>query len=313
MGRLDGKVAIVTGSGGGIGREHARLLAEHGASVVVNDIGRRHGADAATVVTEIEQAGGRAVANTASATWDGAESVVQSALDAFGRIDILINNATASGVNDIWRLTEEQWDLAFDVNIKGYFAMIRAAAPHMCRQGSGAIVNTSSGSGFGHPSHVAYASAKEGVIGLTRTVAKELGRFGVRCNAIRPFAAGASTSDYAVRTARWTELMALTMGPTPGTLTPPRSFDPTMFGPAKISPLVVWLCTDAARDVNGRTFHIAGDTLSRLSEPVPERAVHQPDGWQLDDLDAVAPSTITGGLTNPFTLDGHPHLRVFDE
>ncbi len=313
MARLDGKVAIVTGAGGGIGREHARLLAAHGASVVVNDIGLRRGADAAGVVEEIERAGGTAIANTESATWDGAGSIVQGAIDAFGRIDIVVNNATASGIDDIWRMSEEQWDLAFDVNLKGYFALIRAAAPHLCGQGSGAIVNTSSGSGFGHPSNVAYASAKEGVVGLTRTVAKELGRFGVRCNAIRPFAAGASTADYATKTARWAELMALTMGPTPGTITPPRSVDPTLFGPAKISPLVVWLCTDAAKDVNGRTFHIAGDTLSRLSEPTPERSVHQPDGWTLDALDAVASATITGGLTNPFTLDGHPHLQVFTE
>ncbi len=312
MGRLDGKVAIVTGSGGGIGREHALLLAREGASVLVNDLGSRTGADAASVVAEISAAGGTAVANKASATWDGAGDIVAAALDAFGRLDILINNATAGRVNDIWRFTEQEWDMAVDVNLKGYFAMIRSAAPHMCRQHSGVIVNTSSGSGFGHPSNVAYAAAKEGVVGLTRTVARELGRFGVRCNAIRPLAAGQSTTDYAAITARWARLMELTMGPKPGTAARP-VFDPQVIAPRKIAPLVVWLCTDAARDVNGRTFHVAGDTVSRLSEPERERTIHQRGGWDLDGLDTVAPTHLVDGLTNDYTLDDYPELQVFDE
>src|SRR6478736_5579366 len=188
MGRLDGRVAIVTGAGGGIGREHALLFAREGASVVVNDIGARTGADAAAVVQAIEAVGGRAVASTASATWDGAADVVAAAVDAFGRVDIVVNNATAGTNDDLWRFTEQEWDRTLAVNLKGYMAMIREATPHMARQGGGAIVNTSSSSGFGHPSHVAYAAAKEGVVGLTRTAARELGRFGSRCNAIRPVA-----------------------------------------------------------------------------------------------------------------------------
>jgi NAD(P)-dependent dehydrogenase (short-subunit alcohol dehydrogenase family) len=190
--------------------------------------------------------------------------------------------------------------------------MIRAVAPHLCRQRSGAIVNTSSGSGFGHPSHVAYSAAKEGVVGLTRTVARELGRFGVRCNAIRPLAAGQSTKDYAVATARWSKLMELTMGPRPGT-TQHRTFDPEAIPPRKIAPFVVWLCTDAARDVNGRSFHVTGDTVSRLSEPERERVIHHGGGWTLDALDAVAPSHLVDDLRNDFTLDDHPDLQVFEE
>ncbi len=174
-GRFDGKAVIVTGAGGGIGREHARLFAQEGASVLVNDTGRRTGADAASVVAEIEAAGGTAVADTTSATWDGAAAIVQHALDEFGHVDVLVNNATAARNADLWSLTEAEWDLAIDVNLKGYFALIREVAPHLCGQGAGAIVNTSSGSGFGHPSAVAYAAAKEGVVGLTRTVARELG------------------------------------------------------------------------------------------------------------------------------------------
>jgi 3-oxoacyl-[acyl-carrier protein] reductase len=314
VGRLDGKVAIVTGSGGGIGREHALLLAREGASVVVNDIGLRSGADAEAVAVEIRGAGGTAVANRGSATWDGAPEIVDAALAAFGRVDILVNNATAGANNDLWKFTEQDWDLTFDVNLKGYFAMIRSMAPHLCRQHSGAIVNTSSGSGFGHPSHVAYATAKEGVVGLTRTVARELGRFGVRCNAIRPLAAGQSTKDYAVKTAPWARLMELTMGPRPGK---PRAqvFDSERLAPRKIAPLVVWLCTDAASNVNGRTFHVGGDAVSRLSEPEAERVIDHDGGWTLDALDAldaIAPTHLVDDLSNDFTLDDHPDLQVFD-
>ena len=309
--RLDGKVAIVTGAGGGIGREHARLLAAEGAAVLVNDTGTRTGADAAGVVAEIVSAGGTAIADTASATWDGAAGIVEHAVVDFGRVDILVNNATAARNNDIWRVTEEEWDLALGVNLKGYFAMIREVAPHFCEQGSGAIVNTSSGSGFGHPSAVAYASAKEGVVGLTRTVARELGRFGVRCNAIRPLALGTSTKEYGERTSRWSTLMSITMAPRGAQL----AFDvatPESHSPAKISPMVVWLCTDAARGVNGRTFHLAGDTITRLSEPERERVITSADGWTLDQLDRVATTHLVDDLTNDYLLDDHPELQVFD-
>jgi 3-oxoacyl-[acyl-carrier protein] reductase len=310
-GRLDGKVVIVTGAGGGIGREHARLFAAEGASVLVNDVGRRTGADATAVVAEIEAAGGTAVADTTSATWDGAGAIVQHAIDEFGHLDILVNNATAARNADLWRVTEEDWDLALGVNLKGYFAMIRDAAPHLCGQGSGAIVNTSSGSGFGHPSAVAYASAKEGVVGLTRTVARELGRFGVRCNAIRPLALGMSTKEYSEHTSKWATLMSITMAPRGAHL----AFNvatPETHPPAKISPMVVWLCTDAARGVNGRTFHVAGDTVSRLSEPERERAITNAGGWTLDALDTVAPTHLVEDLTNDYLLEDHPELQVFE-
>ena len=310
-GRLDGKVAIVTGAGGGIGREHARLFAAEGAAVLVNDTGRRTGADATAVATEIESSGGQAVADTNSATWDGADAIVEHAIDAFGRVDILVNNATAARNADLWKVTEQEWDLAFDVNLKGYFAMIRAAVPHFAGQASGAIVNTSSGSGFGHPSAVAYASAKEGVVGLTRTVAKEVGRFGIRCNAIRPLALGVSTQEYAQHTSKWTDLMALTMAPG-GSRSQYVVATPETHPPSKIAPMVVWLCTDAARDVNGRTFHVRGDTVALLSEPGAEREITQDGGWTLDDLDRVAPAQLVGDLTDGYRLDGHPELQVYE-
>jgi len=311
-GRLDGKVVIVTGSGGGIGREHARLFAQEGALVVVNDTGRRTGADAAGVVAEIEAAGGTAVADTTSATWDGAAAIVEHALDAFGRIDILVNNATAARNADLWRVTEDEWDLAFDVNLKGYFALIREVTPRFCGQGSGAIVNTSSGSGFGHPSAVAYASAKEGVVGLTRTVARELGRFGVRCNAIRPLALGQSTRDYDVATSKWSTLMALTMRPRGGQASQFAAATPESHPPAKISPMVVWLCTDAAAGVNGRTFHVTGDVIARFADSQYERQIEHAGGWTLDALDDVAPRELVDDLGNDYLLEDHPELQRFE-
>ena len=315
--RLEGRVAIVTGAGGGIGREHAHLLASEGARVLVNDLGIRKtpdgvAANAERVAGEIIEAGGEAVASSTSATWDGAAEIVQQAVDAFGRLDILINNATAGRNNDIWRFTEEEWDLTVGVNLKGYFAMIKHAVPHLVQQDTSAIVNTSSGSGFGHPSHCAYSAAKEGVIGLTRTAARELGRFGVRCNAIRPRAEGASTAEYATRTARWTDLMALTMAPRGAASAPPPDTSPEALAPRKIAPLVVWLCTDAARHVTGRTFHISGDITSRLSEPERELAVYQEDGLTLDALDAYHGRHLTEDLTNDYLLDHRPDLQTFE-
>ena len=135
MGRLDGRVAIVTGAGGGIGREHALLLGREGASVVVDDIGSRTGSDAAAVVEAIRAAGGEATATTASATWDGAAEIVATALDTYGRVDILVNNATAGRNDDLWRYSEAEWDLTMDVNLKGYYALMRETIPHMAAPG----------------------------------------------------------------------------------------------------------------------------------------------------------------------------------
>jgi NAD(P)-dependent dehydrogenase (short-subunit alcohol dehydrogenase family) len=309
--RLENRVAIVTGAGGGIGRQHALLLARHGAKVVVNDIGHRSGADANSVADEIRAAGGDALANHDSATWEGAPYLVDAALEVFGRVDILINNATYTRLGDLADYAESDWDSTLDVNLKGYFAMIRYVAPYMYKQGSGVIVNTSSASGYGHPSHSAYAAAKEGVVGLTRTVAREFGRFGVRCNAIRPLAAGRSAADFAARAAKWTDLVALTMSPRVVALQQKMLADPEFLPTGKIAPFVVWLCTDAARDVNGHTFEVHGDTISRIAEPALARTVTRDGGWDLDSLDAIAPVNLVDGLVDQFALEDHPELRTF--
>lgn len=309
--RLKDRVAIVTGAGGGIGRQHALLLARHGAKVVVNDIGFRSGADAKSVANEIRAAGGDALASHDSATWEGAQYLVDAAVEVYGRVDILINNATYTRLGDLADYAESDWDSTLDVNLKGYFAMIRYVAPYMCKQGSGVIVNTSSASGYGHPSHAAYAAAKEGVVGLTRTVAREFGRFGVRCNAIRPLAAGQSAAEFAARAAKWAELVALTMSPRVFALQQKMLADPGLMPTDKIAPFVVWLCTDAARNVNGHTFEVHGDTISRVTEPALDRTVVRDGGWDLDSLDAIAPVNLVDGLVNQFALEDHPELRTF--
>ena len=305
MGRLDGRVAIVTGAGGGIGREHALLLGREGAAVVVDDIGTRTGADAESVAAEIRAAGGAAVATTASATWDGAADIVATAVDAFGGVDIVINNATAGRNDDLWAYSREEWELTLDVNLTGYYAVIREAVPHMARRGGGAIVNTSSASGFGHPSHGAYAAAKEGLIGLTRTAAMELGRFGIRCNAVRPLADTIQVAEYHEYTVRWRRLMDVTMG------TGMASMDPSAIVPAKVAPFVVWLCTDAAAGVTGSTFRVGGDRVVLLTEPRPKATIEQAGGWTLDDLDRVAPEELVPGFVNRWSLADHPDLREF--
>lgn len=191
--RLTGKVAIVTGSGRGIGRAEAMLLASEGARVVVNDvfIEKRGEPDAESVaervVKEIRDTGGAAVARTASVTsMEGAQQIVNTALNEFGRLDLLINNAGNVRPGEIYNMPERDWDRVIQVHLKGAFTLIRYASPILCKQGDGVIINTGSESGLGHAGMANYSAAKEGIVGLTRAVARELGRFGVRCNAIRP-------------------------------------------------------------------------------------------------------------------------------
>jgi NAD(P)-dependent dehydrogenase (short-subunit alcohol dehydrogenase family) len=189
--------------------------------------------------------------------------------------------------------------------VAGSFKLMREAIPHMARHGGGAIVNTSSASGFGHPSHGAYATAKEGLIGLTRTAAMELGRFGIRCNAIRPLAMTLQVQEYDEHSARWRRLMDATMGATSARL------PADVIAPAKVAPFVVWLCTDAASGVTGCTFAVFADRVSLLSEPRPKATIEQPGGWTLDDLDRVAPDELVPRFRNRWALDDHPDLQVF--
>lgn len=292
MQRLAGKVAVVTGAGRNIGRAEAILLAEQGATVVVNDLGGGpHGTEAGdkalaeTVAQEIRDAGGEAIAQFSSvATREGAEAVVQQAIDTFGRIDILINNAGIVRPSRIDRMTDEDWTRCMDVSLTASFHTCRAAAKHMIAQEGGVIVNTGSPSGFGHWGMSNYSAAKEGLLGFTRSIARELGEFGIRANLIRPVSHLTGTytkevQDTIDQSARlripllWNRPMAA----------------PRMVAlPEHVAALAVWLCSDAAGHISGRDFYIQGDEVAVIPEPEAIRTTIHPDGWTLDAFDDPA-------------------------
>jgi NAD(P)-dependent dehydrogenase (short-subunit alcohol dehydrogenase family) len=299
--RLKDRVAIVTGAGRGIGRAEAMLLAAEGAKVVVNDLGTDmlgKGIDqsvAGQVVAEIRAAGGQAVANTDSVTtMEGGERIVKTALDAYGRLDILVNNAGAVRPKVIFHMTEDDWDAMISVHLKGHFTMIRFASPVFREQKSGVILNTASESGLGHFGQASYSAAKEGIVGFTRTVARDLARYNVRCNAIRPRAA---TRLFDEAAAEAMERMRATLGPA---ATPSIDRSGLQNKPEQVAALAVWLCTDAASGVNGRTFVVGGDLVGLYPEPEPVRSLYHEGGWDLDTLDRVASKDLIGGLVNEF-------------
>jgi 3-oxoacyl-[acyl-carrier protein] reductase len=304
--RLRDKVAIVTGAGRGIGRAEALLLARQGAKVVVNDLGggpTGGGGDRAVadaVVEEINRSGGEAVAEASSiSSMAGGKALVEAALSAFGRIDILINNAGIARPGRIDTLTEEDWDLVHNVNLKGYFAAIRHVAPHFVKQKSGIVVNTSSASGFGHYGMGNYNSAKEGVVGLTRSVARDLGQFGVRCNAIRPISGLSQMGTPAVMDTIRVSVEELGVPPIWNRST--SSVVAPM--PEHVAALAVWLCTEATREVNGREFFISGSEVGILPEPELMRAIFNAKGWDIDRFDEPGTRTyLIGDMRNRYSL-----------
>jgi 3-oxoacyl-[acyl-carrier protein] reductase len=298
--RLQEKVAVVTGAGRGIGRAEAVLLAREGARVVVNDLGGGPiggGADdrvAAQVAEEIRAAGGEAVANYDSvATMEGGARIIKTAIDNFGRLDLLINNAGIVRPRIIYNMSESDWDDLIAVHLKGHFSTIRAAAPIFREQKSGVIVNTASESGLGHLGQASYSAAKEGIIGLTRTIARDLGRFNVRCNAIRPRAATRLFDEEAAKAMERTRAMLGERS------IPVPLANPLDNKPEQVAALVVWLCTEAAANVNGRTFVVGGEIVGLYPEPEPSHTMIREGGWDLDALDRVA-ATLTAGLRNEF-------------
>ena len=303
--RLAGKVAIVTGAGRGIGREEALLLAKEGAKVVVNDLGSSTtgaGADmslADRVVAEITGGGGEAVANYDSvATMAGGESIVQMALDAFGRLDVLINNAGILRDRMVFNMTDEEWTDVINVHLKGHFTTTKYASIIFRQQRGGRIVNTSSESGLGNMGQANYAAAKEGIIGLTRTCALDLGRYGVTVNAIRPRAGTRLTLSPELRDARQRS-RALQSGVRTGSSTKESTSGMDSLTPALVAPLVVYLCTEAASNINGRDFTVGGNEVTLMSLPAKAISIYREGGWDLDSLEGVFPQTIGSGLVNP--------------
>jgi NAD(P)-dependent dehydrogenase (short-subunit alcohol dehydrogenase family) len=289
--RLTDRVAIVTGAGRGIGRGEALALASEGAKVVVNDLGGAvDGSGAAhspadEVVAEIKKLGGEAVANYDSvATMSGGENIVKTAIDNFGKVDVLVNNAGILRDRMLFNMTEEDWDKVLKVHLYGHFHTIRAVSPHFRQQRYGRIINTSSVAGLNATTYgqANYGAAKEGIVGLTRKVARDMGRYGVTCNAIRPNAGTRLTLSDEMKKAR-PEAMA--------------RFE--AMKPEGIAPLVVWLASDDAANVNGRTFFVERGRIGFYSEPVLERQLVKDGGWTIDELFKFMPSTMTKELLNP--------------
>jgi NAD(P)-dependent dehydrogenase (short-subunit alcohol dehydrogenase family) len=283
MGSLDGRVAIVTGAGRGLGREHALLFAAEGAHVVVNDLDPE---PAKAVCAEIEAAGGRAIANTDDvATWDGGRRLVEAAVEGFGDLHVLVNNAGFLRDRALVNMTEEEWDDVVHVHLKGHFVPTRFAAAHWReRSKAGAevrasVINTSSTSGLlGNPGQANYGSAKAGIAALTVILAQELQRYGVRVNAIAP----------AART-RLTEA-------TPGLgdlVQPPTeqaAFD--VWDPANVSPLVAYLASEGAPET-GKVFYVLGGQIRLFEGWSMSGTIEQPARWTVADLAAAMPGLTT--------------------
>lgn len=306
---LEGQVAIVTGAGRGMGRTHALGLAAEGAKVVVNDLGGAvtgSGGDSSPaddVVAEIKAAGGEAVANYGNvvSVADGS-AMVQQALDSFGRLDILVNNAGNIRNQLFVKMSEEEWDSVIAVHLKGLYSVTHDVAEVFRKQGSGRIVNTASEAGLGGYAAANYAAAKEGIVGFSRTLALELGPYGVTCNAIRPRAgtrmAGAVDMKKALDMARAGKL------PLPEFMfeIEDMSEDSEVFAPEQVSQLVVFLCTDAASHVNGRDFIVGGGEITLVSLPTKERSIFSETLWTQDKLQELMPKTVVKGLKNPAEL-----------
>jgi NAD(P)-dependent dehydrogenase (short-subunit alcohol dehydrogenase family) len=291
MGALDGRVAIITGAGRGIGREHALLFAHEGAKVVVNDLGggidgSSHAASPAEeVVAEIIARGGQAIANHENvADWDGGQRLIQSALDTYGALHVLVNNAGILRDRVLVNLSEEDWDSVINVHLKGHFVPTRHAAAYWREEAKAgrpvkaSIINTSSTSGLlGNIGQSNYGAAKAGIAAFTVIIAEELNRYGVRANAIVP----------AART-RMTES---TPGLSDDVVAPSDTSVFDTWDPANISPLVATLAM-AECEVNGQVFFVQGGTVRKFQNWTMTATLEKNDRWSVDELAAQLPTLL---------------------
>jgi NAD(P)-dependent dehydrogenase (short-subunit alcohol dehydrogenase family) len=306
-GRLEAKNAVVTGAGRGIGRGIALLLAREGANVVVNDPGvnldgsGNDAGPAAQVVDEIKAAGGNAIANTDSvATVEGGESIVTACVDSFGRIDILINVAGILRDRMIFNMSEQEWDDVIAVHLHGQYHTIKPASILMRQQRWGRIVNFSSISGLeGGTGQANYGSAKAGIAGLTRVVARDLGRYGVTCNAVAPGAATRMTESVPDRARDLRARAGIGAGGQAPVTEIRRPEVDALREPEYVAPMTVWLCTDAAWNVNGKIFHVAGGSVSLALEESPLRSITKAGRWTVDELASLVPSQLMRDIRNP--------------
>ncbi|MDH5672140.1 MAG: SDR family NAD(P)-dependent oxidoreductase [Myxococcales bacterium] len=289
MGVLDGKVAIVTGSGRGIGKEIATTFAAEGAKVVVNDLGVNTDGTgesqiADEVVSEIRAAGGEAVASYDNvATVEGGKAIFQKAIDSFGALDILVNNAGILRDKTLFKMEESDWDAVIAVHLKGHYCCTRPFAQYIretnrmgCR-----IINFSSVSGlFGNFGQSNYGAAKSGIAGFSRVIARELGKYRCTVNTISP---GAAT--------RMTIPLSEGRGQT---------VDPTEFkrGPAQIAPVVAYLASDEAKDVNAQIIHVSRGTVGIMQQPAVIRSFKAEDMWTQDQLSELMPKLVEAKKQN---------------
>ena len=272
---LKDKVIVVTGAGNGVGAEIAKLAASYGAKVVVNDAGVTTGGEgrdatvAKRVVDEIAAKGGKAIASVRNvADWDDAHGIIQDGLDAYGRIDAVVNNAGILRDTMFHKMTREEFDRVDDVNLRGVFYVSRAAAPHFKAQASGCYIHMTSTSGLiGNLGQVNYGATKLGVAGLSKCIAMDMQKFGVRSNAIAPFA--------------WTRMVA-TIPATPENAK--RLAVNQRLKPEKIAPFVVALASDAGAKTNGQIFGVRNNEIYLFSQPRPIRTAHTSDGWTAETI-----------------------------
>jgi len=292
MDSVKGKVAVITGSGRGIGREIALLMAKEGAKVVVNDVGADlsgRGLDpgvADTVVKEVKDAGGEAAANYDSvATFDGGKNMIQTALNAFGKLDIVVHVAGILRDRMIFNMAEEEWDDVIRVHLKGTFNVCQPATVLFRQQKSGRIICFSSVSAAGNTGQANYSAAKAGILGFVRTVAKEMSRYNVTVNAIWP---GADTRMTASVPERARELRAAS-----GITVQARRADRH---PRHVAAIVTYLASDEASDITGQCVAVSGDRLQIISHPEPIRTGFMEGGWSVEKLQELFKSTLGEGV-----------------
>ncbi len=268
---LEGKVVVVTGAGGGIGRDFAHAMAAKGAKVVVNDVGASvsgEGKDAGPaqkVVDEIKAKGGTAVANTDSvAEWEAANRIIGCAIDAFGRIDVVVNNAGILRDRFFFNMSIEEWKAVIDVHLNGSFYVARAAATYFKSQASGRYINMTSTSGLiGNFGQANYAAAKLGIVGLSKSMALDMAKYNVTSNCISPFA--------------WSRMIGTIPAETPDQKA--RVEKLKSMETAKIAPLAVYLASDASQAVTGQIFGVRANEIFLMSQSRPLRSVHRSEGW----------------------------------